>query len=63
MLKWTVGDALQRLAQDKTDFARLIEKEIFDVSLYKPEKTDPQTPHTRRALCDRKRFGQIRLRG
>lgn len=50
MLKLTAGDALQRLAETKTDFARLIEKEIFDVSLYKPEKIDPQTPHARDEL-------------
>jgi len=50
MLKWTARDALQRLAQEKTDFARLIEKDVFDVSLYKPEKIDPQTPHARDEL-------------
>jgi mannose-6-phosphate isomerase-like protein (cupin superfamily) len=50
MLKLTARDALQRLADTKTDFARLIEKETFDVSLYKPEKVDPQTPHARDEL-------------
>ena len=50
MLKLTARDALQRLAETKTDFARLIEKEIFDVNLYKPEKIDPQTPHARDEL-------------
>ena len=50
MLKLTVRDALQRLAESKTDIARLIEKQNFDVSLYKPDKTDPQTPHARDEL-------------
>jgi mannose-6-phosphate isomerase-like protein (cupin superfamily) len=50
MLKLTARDALQRLADTKTDFARLIEKETFDVSLYRPEKIDPQTPHARDEL-------------
>jgi mannose-6-phosphate isomerase-like protein (cupin superfamily) len=50
MLKLTVGESLQRLAKTKADFARLIEKETFDVSLYKPEKIDPQTPHARDEL-------------
>ncbi|HTW33022.1 MAG TPA: cupin domain-containing protein [Rhizomicrobium sp.] len=50
MLKLTAGDALRRLAETKTDFARLIEKDSFDVSLYKPEKIDPQTPHARDEL-------------
>jgi mannose-6-phosphate isomerase-like protein (cupin superfamily) len=50
MLKLTARDALRRLADTKTDFARLIEKDIFDVSLYKPEKIDPQTPHARDEL-------------
>ena len=42
MLKLTTGDALRQLAETKTDFARLIEKNAFDVSLYKPEKIDPR---------------------
>ena len=50
MSKLTARDALRRLAETKTDFARLIEKDGFDVSLYKPEKTDPQTPHARDEL-------------
>lgn len=50
MLKLTARNALQRLAETNTDFARLIEKDSFDVSLYKPEKIDPQTPHARDEL-------------
>jgi mannose-6-phosphate isomerase-like protein (cupin superfamily) len=50
MLKLTARDALRRLADTKTNFARLIEKETFDVSLYKPDKMDPQTPHARDEL-------------
>jgi len=50
MLKLTVGESLQRLAETNADFARLIEKDIFDVSLYKPEKINPQTPHVRDEL-------------
>jgi len=50
MLKFTTSEALQRLAETKTDFARLIEKNSFDVSLYKPDKTDMQTPHKRDEL-------------
>jgi mannose-6-phosphate isomerase-like protein (cupin superfamily) len=50
MLKLTTGDALRQLAETKTDFSRLIEKNAFDVSLYKPEKIDPQTSHARDEL-------------
>lgn len=50
MLKLTARDALQRLTESKTYFARLIEKETFDVSLYKPATIDPQTPHARDEL-------------
>lgn len=48
MLKLTVDDALRQLAG--TDFIRLFERDSFDVSLYKPDKIDPQRPHKRDEL-------------
>lgn len=50
MLKLTVTDALQSLGEKRADFARFIEKETFDVSLCKPERIDPQSPHARDEL-------------
>jgi mannose-6-phosphate isomerase-like protein (cupin superfamily) len=50
MLKLTAAETLRRLAEAKTDFLRLVDRAGFDVSLYKPDKVDPQTPHARDEL-------------
>jgi mannose-6-phosphate isomerase-like protein (cupin superfamily) len=47
MQKWTVRNTLDALAAKSTNFARLLEKQTFDVSLYKLEGIDRQTPHQR----------------
>jgi mannose-6-phosphate isomerase-like protein (cupin superfamily) len=50
MSKLTTGSALQALKDSKSDFVRLLERDGFDVGLYKPEKVDRQTPHLRDEL-------------
>jgi mannose-6-phosphate isomerase-like protein (cupin superfamily) len=45
----TLADALASL-QANADFVRLLEKPSFDVSLYKPQGHDPQSPHARDEL-------------
>lgn len=47
MTGFTVSDALARLAQDKTVYAGLIEKQTYDIGIYRPDKVDPQKPHMR----------------
>jgi mannose-6-phosphate isomerase-like protein (cupin superfamily) len=47
MLRLTILESLSRLDRDNADFARLLEKDGFDLSLYRPVGTDPQTPHAR----------------
>ena len=47
MSKLTIAGALRTLEASGTDFARLLERETFDVGLYKPDKIDPQGPHVR----------------
>ena len=48
MHKLTVGNAVAAL--HGSDFARFLERPEFDVSLYRPGKVDPQTPHKRDEL-------------
>lgn len=43
----TLFDSLARLTRDKSEFARLLEKDGFDVGLYRPDGIDGQTPHAR----------------
>jgi mannose-6-phosphate isomerase-like protein (cupin superfamily) len=43
----TATDALSHLTRSNGDFARLIEKDGFDVGLYRPDRVDTQTPHAR----------------
>jgi len=45
MSKFTLDGALSRLGA--TDFARLLEAPGFDLSLYRPDGNDPQSPHLR----------------
>jgi mannose-6-phosphate isomerase-like protein (cupin superfamily) len=40
-------DVLARLDHEKTDFLRLLRTGQFDISLYKPDRIDTQTPHAR----------------
>jgi len=47
MVKLRVDDALKRLAREGSDFVRFIDEDAFDVSLYKPDGIDTQTPHLR----------------
>jgi mannose-6-phosphate isomerase-like protein (cupin superfamily) len=35
---------------ENTDYARLYERQSFDIGMYRPVKVDPQTPHTRDEL-------------
>jgi mannose-6-phosphate isomerase-like protein (cupin superfamily) len=50
MLKLTLEQAARRLEAGKTDFLRFIEQAGYDVSLYRPDGTDPQSPHARDEL-------------
>ena len=50
MSKLTTGSALQALRDSKSDFVRLLERDGFDVGLYKPNRVDQQTPHLRDEL-------------
>jgi mannose-6-phosphate isomerase-like protein (cupin superfamily) len=47
MESFTAGETLAHLAQEKSDFVRLLEKQGFDLSFYRPIGTDTQTPHQR----------------
>jgi mannose-6-phosphate isomerase-like protein (cupin superfamily) len=40
-------DALAQLGREKTEFLRLLRGSQFDISLYKPDRIDRQTPHQR----------------
>jgi mannose-6-phosphate isomerase-like protein (cupin superfamily) len=46
-MKLSVSEALARLAETHSDYQRFVEKRGFDVGLYRPENTDPQSPHSR----------------
>jgi mannose-6-phosphate isomerase-like protein (cupin superfamily) len=50
MFKWTVRGALEAMAAKDTTFERFVEKEAYDVSLYRLEGIDNQTPHARDEL-------------
>jgi mannose-6-phosphate isomerase-like protein (cupin superfamily) len=50
MTKLTLADAFRRLEAANADYARLIERAGFDINIYRPEATDPQTPHLRDEL-------------
>ncbi len=50
MSKLTTDGALRALRDSKSDFVRLLERDGFDVGLYKPDKVDRQSPHVRDEL-------------
>jgi mannose-6-phosphate isomerase-like protein (cupin superfamily) len=50
MLKITIADAVGRLTQENTDYMRLLERESFDMGIYRPARVDAQTPHARDEL-------------
>jgi mannose-6-phosphate isomerase-like protein (cupin superfamily) len=50
MDKFAIAEAVQALADQGEDFARLFQRPDFDLSLYKPSPDDPQTPHRRDEL-------------
>ena len=50
MLHSTIKNALIRLAETNTDYIEIIEKQTFDLGLYRPVDIDPQTPHARDEL-------------
>lgn len=47
MTSFTIAGALSDLALAKVDFARLVENKSYDISIYHPDRIDPQTPHAR----------------
>ncbi len=47
MQKLGVRDAIERLAKNNMDFARLFERDAFDVGMYRPGTVDAQQPHKR----------------
>jgi len=47
MIKFSVQDALTRLANSNELSTRLIEQPTYDVRIYKPSTVDNQKPHTR----------------
>ena len=47
MFKLTMEDARVALEKAQTDFARLLERDGFDIGLYKPDRIDRQGAHVR----------------
>lgn len=43
----SLKQALETVAQSGETFQKLFVRSDFDAGLYKPDKTDPQTPHQR----------------
>ena len=43
----TVRDALATLAHEGETYVKLLACPALDIALYKPDRTDPQTPHLR----------------
>src|SRR5438067_1650297 len=50
MNKFTVHGEAAALAAAKIDYRWLIERDGFDVGIYRPDKVDTQTPHARDEL-------------
>jgi mannose-6-phosphate isomerase-like protein (cupin superfamily) len=46
-MQLTLAESISRLDRDQTDFVRLLEKDAFDLSLYRPIGVDTQTAHAR----------------
>jgi mannose-6-phosphate isomerase-like protein (cupin superfamily) len=47
VFKLTATDASARLARMGEKYTRFLERQDFDVGLYRPERVDEQTPHAR----------------
>ncbi len=47
MLQLTIRDALAALAATGETYTKLFAQPALDIALYKPDQTDPQTPHLR----------------
>jgi mannose-6-phosphate isomerase-like protein (cupin superfamily) len=47
MMNFSIAEAVGRLMSDNTDYARLFERDSFDIGMYRPVKVDQQTPHSR----------------
>jgi mannose-6-phosphate isomerase-like protein (cupin superfamily) len=47
MTKFTIQDSLQKLSGYNEKFINLFRHGTLEVEIYKPEKTDPQKPHSR----------------
>jgi mannose-6-phosphate isomerase-like protein (cupin superfamily) len=47
MTKFTIRDSLQKLSRHSEKFINLFRHGTLEVEIYKPEKTDPQKPHSR----------------
>jgi mannose-6-phosphate isomerase-like protein (cupin superfamily) len=50
MLKIAIAEAIGRLTGENSDFERLLERDTFDVGIYRPASEDQQTPHARDEL-------------
>ena len=47
MKRLTIDNALDKLTQQGSTFIKLFRHGSLEIEIYKPEKTDPQQPHTR----------------
>lgn len=47
MRRLTISNALDEIAQQDSTFIKLFSHGSLEVEIYKPEKVDPQQPHTR----------------
>ena len=50
MLKMPLADAIKQLEYHGTDFYRILDHGDWDLSLYRPDVPDTQTPHKRDEL-------------
>jgi len=51
MDKLSIAGALGALKDSSETYKRLLEKTNFDVSMYRPDEIDDQTPHARDEIC------------
>ncbi|MDB5360289.1 MAG: cupin protein [Rhodospirillales bacterium] len=47
MMQLTIHDALAALGDRGETYLKLFAQPALDIALYKPDRTDPQTPHRR----------------
>jgi gentisate 1,2-dioxygenase len=47
MMQLTIRDALAALGDKGEIYTKLFAQPTLDIALYKPDRTDPQTPHLR----------------